>query len=284
MSTWKDNTTLAVLNPTDIKTSVLSIDSKFRDVAQSTSSSDFLIRLPRTYKNVITMRLSSIELPNTWYTYEKAHGDTGFLLNGVYGSIPSGNYDPNALAVVVQDAFNAVGTRTYTVAFNSITGLITINSNDSAPFTMQFAGVNSFVPYDSGLGYSMGFTQASYVGRARYTGEYVVDTLSDNYVLMQLPDVESAVDSFTYGSSSIEAFAKIIVTVPKYGLVYDDGSNLITKQIQFAQPTNISFFRVRLVDAYGNVLVLHADFSFTLEFQEVVNSKTYSAYRTNLLS
>jgi hypothetical protein len=232
------------------------------------------------------MRLSSIELPNTWYVFDDLHGDTSMLIDGTLIKIPSGNYaDGTTLAAAVQIAIRALGGiySGFTVTMNPITLQMTIQSNTPTAFTMTFSGIKTSYQYDSGLGYAMGYRQGLYQGQNIYVSENIVSTLGDNYVLLQLPDIESSVDSFTYGSSAIEAFAKIIVTAPKNALIYDNGQNLITKQTQFSQPTNISVFRVRLTDPYGNVLALHADFSFTLEFQEVVNSKTYDAYRTSLL-
>jgi hypothetical protein len=289
---WKDNTTNAVMYPTEVRTSLLNVDSRFRDQAQSTSSTDFLIRLPRVYKNVITMRLSSIELPNTWYAFTGAHGETTFMYNNSQCLIPDGNYSPATLVAAVDAALTDIGVTTADVLFGPETGRITISDSSSPTLTFGSADycgdcsgqsvTSSYTPYSAGLGYLMGFTNNVYTGAASYTGEYIVNTLRDNYVLLQLPDLEVGVDSFSYGNTSIPAFAKIIVDVDKNALIYDNGQNTVTKQIQFKQPTNVASFRVRLVDATGSLINLMADFSFTLEFQEVVSSKVYEAYRNNL--
>ena len=290
---WKDNTNTAVLYPTEVKNSLLNIDSRFRDRSQSTSSSDFLIRLPRTYKNVISLRMSSIELPNTWYAFSKDHGTASLLFNGTHVSISDGNYNPLTIASAVENAIiGATPSPNVTVQFEPVSSkLIIDNSGDK--FTMDFGSeitydVNSsnlrsaFTPYNSGLGYLLGYTSASYSNSSSYTAEYIVNTIGDNYVLLQLPDLEDSMESFSYGSTSIKAFAKIIVDVDKNALIYDNGANTVSKEIKFPQPTNISTFRVRLLDAYGNIINLMADFSFTLEIHEVVSSKVYEAYRNNL--
>ena len=109
-----------------------------------------------------------------------------------------------------------------------------------------------------------------------------MDTLRDNYVLLQLPELEMMMDSYTNGNTSVPAFAKIVVNVDKNALIYNTAADLITRGISFPQPTNLTGFRVKLVDAYGQPLNLMADFSFTVEIQEILNSKTYEAYRNHL--
>lgn len=289
---WVDNTTTAVLYPTDVKTHILNIDSRFRDHSQSVSSTDFMIKLPRTYKNVIGVRLSSIEIPNTWYTFTCARGNTAIKVNGLVSYIPDGNYLPTQLASSVESAVQTTaGNANTTVAFSFVTGKIVI-SNSTDGLSLEFgtspscgdclSSASSLIPYNGGLGYQLGFTKTFYGGNSSFTGEYVVDTMRDTYVLLQLPELEMLMDSFTYGNTSIKAFAKIIIDQDKFNLIYDNGANTVSKQIQFPQPVNMSTFRVRLVDAYGLPIDLMGDFSITLEISEVVNSKTYEAYRNSL--
>ena len=288
---WRDATTKAVLYPTEVKTSLLNIDSRFRDKPQSTSSSDFLIRLPRTYKNVITLRMSSIELPNTWYTFSKEHKTTSFYVNDIYIEIPDGNYtvdggvSGSVFTDIVQEALNtAITGESFTVFLDPVSSKIVIENDGGNDFTMDFGNDTGFTPYSNGIGYLMGFTSSSYSGQSVYVSEYVLNTNGDNYVFLQLLDIEDCLESFSYGNASIKAFAKIIVDVNKNMLNYDNGSNTVSKEAKFPQPTNISTFRVRIVDAYGQTINLMADFSFTLEIQEVLSSKVYEAYRNNLIA
>lgn len=288
---WADNTRYGVLYPSDVKTTVINIDSRFRENWQASSSTDFLIKLPRTYKNAITLRLSSVELPNTWYTFSAARGNTSFYVNGVLKTIPDGNYtSPTTLANAVTTAAGGAFTATYNILPAANPSKFTLTSNNA--FTLNFgsgttcgntpSGLSSLLPFDSGLGYQMGFTGNEYSGSNTYTGEYIVDTMRDNYVFLQLPELEMMMDAHSYGNSSIKAFAKIIVDKAKNALVYDNGANTVSKLINFAQPTNVSTMRVKLIDAYGLPINLMADFSFTLEVQEVVNAKLYETYRNNL--
>lgn len=292
-NTWQDNTTTAVLYPTDVRNWVLNIDSRFRDLTQSTSSTDFFIRLPRAYKNVISIKLTSIELPNTWYSFSAAHGETSILINNEIVTIPNGNYTPIALKTQlnsnISDA-NIPGAQNLTALFDTVTGKITLSNDVPFVFSTGIAtscGTNcsaqvSLNPYSRGLGYLLGFTGNVYSNAQSYTGEYILDTLRDNYVLLQLPELEMMMDSYTNGNTSVPAFAKIIVNVDKNALIYNTAADLITRGISFPQPTNVTGFRVKLVDAYGQAVNLMADFSFTVEIQEILNSKAYEAYRNHL--
>jgi hypothetical protein len=93
-----------VLNQTI--TRVISIDSQFRDNLNNkiqTLSTDFTFDLSEPLKDVVSLKLYSIQLPYTWYTIDSAFGSNFFilepkstsLLNGNYifkFSIPAGNY------------------------------------------------------------------------------------------------------------------------------------------------------------------------------------------------
>jgi hypothetical protein len=72
------------------------------------------------------------------------------------------------------------------------------------------------------------------------------------------------------------AFAKILVDVPKNSVIFDNGTNVITKEYFFHQPTNIQSVPVQVLDAYGNIVDLNGlNFSFTLELTEVVDHALY---------
>jgi hypothetical protein len=92
-----------------------------------------------------------------------------------------------------------------------------------------------------------------------------------------------AIDHVSFNGTSAPAFAKIIVNVSKNSVIYADGRTTITNKVVFPEPENISVIKLKLTDCYGRPLVLYGNFSFTLEMQEVVSSKLYSAYKDNLV-
>ena len=48
---------------------VIHFNTKFRDNYYNTSSTDFLYKFPLTISNALSVRLRSIDIPNTWYTF-----------------------------------------------------------------------------------------------------------------------------------------------------------------------------------------------------------------------
>jgi len=298
---YDDRTTAAALYPTDAVSEYINIDSRFRTNPGTTTSTDFYVRLPRTYKNIMSIRLASIELPNMWYEFSQERGNISFLVTvGATTqtiTIPEGNYLTFAnLLDAVKDALTLAFptlTWTFNIPANTTTFQATLSAVVTAggapqPFTMDFATVlpNQNVavkqrPFDDGIGYFLGFTKGFYTGQSSYTGETVPFVVGPNYVFMEL-DKYDGIESVSFSDSSRSAFAKIIVTGEKGLLIIDNEANRISKTLKFNQPQNISAFKVRLTDAYGLVLKMGSNFSFTLELVEAVNVNLYNSYRQRI--
>ena len=92
-----------LVNPltNNIITSQISIDTKFRKNYFNTTYTDFTINLATPLKNVISMKLASLEMPNVQHMisqsngtnsfYIKKHGDCGCQEKDI--NVPSGNYE-----------------------------------------------------------------------------------------------------------------------------------------------------------------------------------------------
>lgn len=72
-----------IINPLNIRTikRVINIDTRFRPNYYSTTSTDLHIDLPYEVKNVVNMRLSSIEIPTTSYSTSEALGNNRFVVS-----------------------------------------------------------------------------------------------------------------------------------------------------------------------------------------------------------
>ena len=103
------------------------VDSLFRKNYSSTLSSDFAFVLPQPINNVLSMEVTAMEFPNSWYTFSKEYFSNTFTitifnakdpsdLNGtIYDAeithtieIPEGNYQSDTL----RDAINNIFTNT----------------------------------------------------------------------------------------------------------------------------------------------------------------------------
>ena len=71
-----------ILNPINYRTikRALNIDSKFRPDYYNTISTDMNVQIPYKFENVINMRLSSFEIPLTYYSISKRNGNNKFKI------------------------------------------------------------------------------------------------------------------------------------------------------------------------------------------------------------
>ena len=74
------------INPlnTRVITKCLNIDTRFRDNLYNTQSSDFTIQLPTKFNKIVSMQLSSIELPNSFYSISAGYGNNFLFIKVNY--------------------------------------------------------------------------------------------------------------------------------------------------------------------------------------------------------
>jgi hypothetical protein len=82
------------LNPTikDTIKRIISIDSQYRDDKRSLST-NFTFSLSEQLKDVVSLKLYSIQIPQTWYTVPKSYGSNFFYLKGNTSGIDNGYHD-----------------------------------------------------------------------------------------------------------------------------------------------------------------------------------------------
>ena len=284
---FQDRTTYGAVYGTESVARIVNVDTRFRDNPTITGAAACTIRLPRTYKNITSLRLSSIELPNTWYDFTANLENTNFTVSGSQLTISDGNYTTTTLASAMVST--AASTISLSVTFDAVTSKCTISA--SGAFTMDLTPVPGNVccitreanlrPFDTGLGSYLGFTSNAYSGNSSYTSESLPNLYGNTYVLLSLEKYE-AIDHLSFNGTAAPAFAKIVVNASKNAVIYANGANTIANKVILAEPENVSVLKIKLTDCYGRVLQTFGNFSFTLEMQEVVSSKLYSAYKDNL--
>lgn len=282
-----------IINTSRFRIYSLSIDSRFADATfHDDGPADFMIRLPSTLRNIMRIRLSSIELPIVEYVFSEEQGNVQFRvdISGVKTTleIPPGNYNPSGFCVAIQTALRTVDA-SFSCDFNATDGRLSIRRSGGA-FTLllgsddpHVAARNSFW----GIGYNMGFrsqvvvadVSASVGSVGSVYAPSLVLTRPNPYVLLQLrcPEQLENITHRISGNSSIPAFAKLVLKGDSF-VAFDDNSNLLRKEYTFLAPTNISMLYIRLVDPFGYTMsMLDINWSMTLEVTEVVNSKVYAA-------
>ena len=82
------------LNPTIKETikRIVSVDSQYRD-DKRTMSTNFTFSLSEQLKDVVSLKLYSIQIPQTWYTVPTSYGSNFFYLKGNKSGIDNGYHD-----------------------------------------------------------------------------------------------------------------------------------------------------------------------------------------------
>lgn len=281
-----------IINTSRFRIYSLSIDSRFADATfHDSGSADFMIRLPSTLRNIMRIRLSSVELPIVEYVFTESHGNIQFRvdISGVQTPlvIPSGNYDSSGFCLAIQTALRTVDA-SFSCVFNSTNGCLSIlRTSGGGAFTLLLGSDDSIVASRKsfwGIGYNMGFRSqvvvadvSASVGTVFATSPVL--TRPNPYVLLQLrcPEQLENITHRISGNSSIPAFAKLVLKGDSF-VSFDDNSNLVRKEYTFLAPTNISMLYIRLVDPFGDTVSMSGmQWSMTLEITEVVNSNVYAA-------
>ncbi len=286
---FEDKSKISIRYDKDVKTHVLNIDSKFRSYTNSTAtntyveavSSHFIFRPHRAYKNTASIKLSSLEFPNVSYTFSVARQNISIQIaspaGGAYTtfSISPGNYSTASdLATAVEDVIQATYP-TFSISYDSVKNKITISN--STAFDMKFSP-SPTTPFDNGLGYYLGYRNLEYTNSSSYVAEALPDIYGDTYAYLVVNDY-GVIEHQDFNQTSFSALAKIQLNVTKGSMIFDQ-LNTTTKEYFFVQPTNISQFDIRLLDAYGRELDLQGmNFSITLEIKEILNIGLYEKLR-----
>jgi hypothetical protein len=289
---YDDETTNGIsYNTKDIIKHVINVDSQFRDNILEPSG-DYRFTLDRGVKNIIRMKITSAEIPNTSYVFHcLKYNNVTFLIScpAITPTVKKlvledGNYSSFDLASVLQDRFDELfGSNLFTVTLSPTTAKLTIENIAKNNFSLTFGtftpdgttGTRPPRPYINGIGHNLGFNNLSYSGRSSYTSEKIVDTVEYKYMFISLGSDYDVVDHKSF-NTHVSALAKICINVPKNAIIFNTAADGITKEFYFRQPTNLNSFQVRLIDCFEQVVDLNgSDFSFTLELTEVLNTSLY---------
>ena len=271
----------------------INIDTRFRENYYSTLSSNFHVSLPIRLTQVVSLQLSAIELPNTFYTISKVYGNNFFVLkindNSLIVTIPDGNYNYIAL----QNYINAfLESSTTYLNFSQIQFLVDItndtgsgkmiigskvgNFNFSVNFLSdQFGNEDTQTPLPLKLGWLMGFREGYYENNKTYISEGIVNLIGPRYAYLVIDEFNNNVNDGFYAAftSSIlnkNILARISLQGDSFNISSQNNLSLITTPRQYFGPVDIQKLQVQLLDEYGRILNLNnMDYSFCLTFQTV---------------
>jgi len=281
-----------LLNSTTIK-KYLNIDTRFRENYYGTLSSNFGVNLPISINNVISLKLSAIELPKTFYNVSKILGSNHFSISRAGSvkqvTVPDGNYDSIALCKYLSNYMIDCGVPFSDIWFTTdinnnsgsgkIVASLTESPSTSDSFTLNFqldsnGADNKTTPLPLKLGWKMGFRNGLYENNTTYITEGLPDLSGSKYIYLVVDDFNNNVNNGFYSAFTASIMNNnILARISLGGTVFDDvheGESINAYSRQYFGPVDINKLQIQLLDEYGRILDLNnMDYSFCLEMRVI---------------
>lgn len=225
------------INP--IKTRVISkcltIDTRFRDNFYTTSSTDFTFQMPLKLNKVVSMQLSSFEIPVSFYGISSKYGNNFLYLKITYPNpgyddtpieeeriliIPDGNYNGQDLIDKINDLIcpksfdgspmHPESLFTYIEFFLDVsesgsgTGKVTLRTTGARAceitkitmdFTKDINGNTDSIDISSKIGWNLGFTHKIYDNKKEYISDTLIEPASIRYIYLAIDDFNNSVNN-----------------------------------------------------------------------------------------
>ena len=190
--------------PETVVTRIVSIDSQYRqniatltpdgrvgtDGAPDSNSlnfnTNFTVDLPEALTNVVSIKLYSVQIPTTWYTFDHHLGNTSYKYDDDLSFIPVGNYDISGVC----DALISTGLTSTTFAPQS--NIITLGG-DVGDYINSYTSdmSNSFI--NQNLFWNLGFRKkinedGDISFNAASSGDVPADVYGPRYFVLNLDD------------------------------------------------------------------------------------------------
>ena len=279
----------------------INIDTRFRENYYATQASNFHLDLPIRLTQVVSLQLSALELPSTFYTVSKLFGNNFFVISlpntlpviePLIVTLPDGNYtyltlqnyintflltapvgykDIQFLADVNTPGGNGSG-GTGKMIVGSLNGDIDFSLNFQ---TDRFGNNDRQTPLPLKLGWLMGFRSGYYENNLTYVSEGLIDMIGIRYIYLVIDDFNNNVSDGFYGAftSSLlnkNILARITLQGSVFNIITQNNLILVTTARQYFGPVDIQKMQIQLLDEYGRILDLNnMDYSFCLSFQTI---------------
>lgn len=139
---------------------VISIDSQYRNISTYPNTTSFSFDLSEPLRDVVSLKLYSVQIPYTWYTVAKSFGSNFFYIRGnspgiidqkYQIAIPPGNYNQTTLINTINQSFQDISNGTAAdinfngqplLTYNSSTARTTVNLNMTNTFNETYYTLN----------------------------------------------------------------------------------------------------------------------------------------------
>ena len=273
----------------------LNLNSCFRNNYYQSNPCDFQYIIPSEIKNVLSMRLVSIEIPNSWYIFSSIKKNNSFVIEinseGEKTSyniiIQDGNYDSDTLQHYLNTNYfcdSGLETPLRYIRFNinnyNLKTSFEIIENDETSFDFSLKFIQNINQNAMNtLGWTLGFRLGSYLNiNEKICSEGLFDVGGDRYIYICINDYQ-----YNSNSSNMVCFDKsilnedVIAKIPmingKFSLIVNDNNNSLAKIRRYNGPINLSRLQIKIIDKFGTVIDLNnMDYSLTLELELLYES------------
>jgi hypothetical protein len=274
----------------------LNLNSCFRNNYYQSNPCDFQYIIPSEIKNVLSMRLVSIEIPNSWYLFSSIKKNNTFIveihLEGEKTEyniiIPDGNYDSDTLQHYLNTTYfceSGLETPLKNIRFsinnyNLKTSFEVIENEEITNFNFSLKFIDNINQNAMNtLGWILGFRLGSYLNiHEKICSEGLFDAGGDRYIYLCINDYQynsNASNTVCFDKSvlSEDVIAKIPMINGKFSLIVNDNNNSLAKIRRYNGPINLSRLQIKIIDKFGTVIDLNnMDYSLTLELELLYES------------
>ena len=288
-----------IINPLKKRTirKNLNIDTRFRENYYSSPSTNFNVVLPINMNNVLSMQLSAIEIPTTYYSVSKQYNNNFFNVTLTATNdtklitVTEGNYTIDGITNAINSALTLLGgdfaNILFTVNINIANGsgqmMVGIDSSYVGPtieFDLNFQADKSGIddrntPLPLKLGWMLGFRNGIYTNNQNYVSEGIIDMSGPRYMYLVIDDHNNNVNNSFYSAfnSSLlnkNILARISIQSGLFSIFSENNLNLITTPREYFGPVNLQNLNIQLLDEYGRTVDLNnMDYSFCLTLATV---------------
>lgn len=276
------------------------LNSKFRDDYYNTASTNFKYTFSETLEKIVSIKLASISIPNSWYLFSHERNNNRFYIEIKEDSgccemheiiIPDGNYDSSQLEAYLNGEYfykSKTKTKLQYIKFSinkhsmkSSFEVLDDLSGDNTKFNISFVDKET----DNLMftaGWILGFRHGKYLNLNSYVlSEGLFDGGGDRYLYFCLKDYNKNVSNsnvvyFDDTTMRNDVLAKVYLVDGKFAINFDTGSDdnsNFSKTREYFGPITFKKFDIQLLDQYGKQINLNnMDFSFSLEIKQQYNN------------
>lgn len=275
-------------NPLDKRTLYKSIiiNSKFRNNYYNTLSSDFLFEFPLEFKNVVSLRITDIQIPIQLYNISDYLGNNYFWIQNETTNdvkkivIPDGFYSNSSLIALLNNIF-----ANFTDDFQYITfslkggdyGETVVSLMSTAPYIYNFTlvfenninNINQNVNANNNLMTKLGWILGFRLDRYEFHSEYI----SEGLIQSQLSPMFLCINDFNDSqfNNKFNVFNNMsLLSNDIVSQIYLNSNKLSVNSITktYFGGVNINKIHIKLIDIFGKKVDLNNnDFNFTIQLE-----------------